>query len=82
MLYVAYSYYNVSTSNRLMDGMQEMLIRAKNEGFDVFNALDVMENEKFLENLKFGVGDGYLQYYIYNWLAPKISHNKVGLVLL
>ena len=43
-LRVAYSYYNVSKSGRLRDGMQELLIRAKALGFDVFNALDVMEN--------------------------------------
>ena len=39
-------------------------------GFDVFNALDLMENKQFLEKLKFGVGDGFLQYYLYNWRCP------------
>ena len=29
--------------------------------------LDVMENTTFLEKLKFGPGDGQLQYYLYNW---------------
>ena len=44
-LKVAYSYYNVSTTDRLKDGMRDMLIKAKELGFDVFNALDVMENK-------------------------------------
>ncbi|OON20912.1 Myristoyl-CoA:protein N-myristoyltransferase domain protein, partial [Opisthorchis viverrini] len=38
--------------------------------FDVFNALDLMENKKFLEELKFGIGDGNLHYYLYNWRCP------------
>ena len=32
--------------------------------FDVFNALDVMQNATFLEELKFKIGDGHLQYYL------------------
>ena len=27
-------------------------------GHDVFNALDILENGAFLEDLKFGIGDG------------------------
>lgn len=47
-------------------------------GFDVFNALDVMDNKTFLEELKFGVGDGNLHYYLYNWRCPEIPPEKVG----
>ena len=36
-------------------------VLAKRENFDVFNALDLMENSEFLEKLKFGIGDGNLQ---------------------
>jgi glycylpeptide N-tetradecanoyltransferase len=48
----------------------------------VFNALDVMENAQFLEPLKFGIGDGCLQYYLYNWKCPEMLSRDVGLVLL
>ncbi|GAA6110029.1 glycylpeptide N-tetradecanoyltransferase 1 [Tachysurus ichikawai] len=51
------------------------------KGFDVFNALDLMENKTFLEKLKFGIGDGNLQYYLYNWKCPSMGAEKVGLVL-
>uniref|UniRef100_A0A8C9FGI4 Glycylpeptide N-tetradecanoyltransferase n=1 Tax=Pavo cristatus TaxID=9049 RepID=A0A8C9FGI4_PAVCR len=51
------------------------------KGFDVFNALDLMENKTFLEKLKFGIGDGNLQYYLYNWRCPGMESEKVGLVL-
>lgn len=30
-------------------------------GFDVFNALDLMHNGEVLKDLKFGIGDGNLQ---------------------
>ena len=50
-------------------------------GFDVFNALDLMENKQFLEKLKFGVGDGFLQYYLYNWRCPAMDAKKVSELL-
>lgn len=49
-------------------------------GFDVFNALDLMDNREFLEKLKFGVGDGFLQYYLYNWKCPHMETNQVSII--
>ncbi len=46
-------------------------------GFDVFNALDLMDNKEFLEKLKFGIGDGNLQYYLYNWRCPAMQPSQV-----
>jgi len=46
-------------------------------GYDVFNALDLMDNKEFLDKLKFGIGDGNLQYYLYNWKCPDMTPNKV-----
>lgn len=80
-LKAAYSFYNVSMRTPWVELMQDALISAKNAGFDVFNALDLMENKNFLETLKFGIGDGNLQYYLYNWRCPPIPPNKIGLVL-
>ncbi|XP_068626221.1 glycylpeptide N-tetradecanoyltransferase 2 [Battus philenor] len=80
-LKAAYSFYNVSTKTPWIDLMLDALITAKNSGFDVFNALDLMDNKEFLEQLKFGIGDGNLQYYLYNWRCPSITPNKIGLVL-
>lgn len=56
--------------------MNDALIIAKLKGFDVFNALDLMENKTFLEKLKFGIGDGNLQYYLYNWRCPGTESEK------
>lgn len=81
-LHAAYSFYNVATSVPFVDLMKDTLILAKNTGSDVFNCLNLMENQEIMEPLKFGMGDGNLQYYIYNWACPDIPPNKVGIVLL
>ena len=81
-LYAAYSYYNVATSMELEDLMRDALIMANSTGADVFNALNLMENESFLQELKFARGDGNLQYYVYNWSSPTLNPADVGIVLL
>ena len=81
-LKVAYSYYNVSTTGRLKEGMRDMLIKAKGLGFDVFNALDVMENKQHFSDLKFGIGDGLLHYYLYNWRIKNVGPEDLGIVLV
>ena len=63
--------------------MSYALIKAKEKGFDVFNALDIMENLSFLNELKFGIGDGYLHYYLFNWrMTGKIEAHDVGIILV
>lgn len=59
-----------------------MLVRAKALNFDVFNALDVMDNKAFLSDLKFGIGDGELHYYLYNWRIKDIVPEDLGIVLV
>ena len=81
-LSAGYSYYNVATSVDAEELMRDALILAKNEGMDVFNALNLMENDSFLKELKFGIGDGELQYYLYNWACPEMTPKDVGIVLL
>jgi glycylpeptide N-tetradecanoyltransferase len=48
-LRAAYSYYIAVTKNSIKDIFECAIIIAKNEGFDVFNSLDVMENKKVFE---------------------------------
>jgi len=81
-LNVSYSFYNVATTVSWTELMRDLLIFARNRGTDVLNALDLMDNKEFFEPLKFGGGDGHLQYYVYNWKAPGIEPHEVGLVLL
>ncbi|KAH0687700.1 hypothetical protein KY290_019303 [Solanum tuberosum] len=82
-LKAAYSYYNVSTKTPLIQLMNDALIVAKQKDFDVFNALDVMQNDSFLKELKFGPGDGKLHYYLYNYRTKHVLRSsELGLVLL
>jgi glycylpeptide N-tetradecanoyltransferase len=75
--------YNVATDNNLTELMKFALVKAKEIGFDVFNALDIMDNAEFLQELKFGVGDGFLHYYLYNWnLQQRLSVAQLGVVLV
>lgn len=79
---------------RLKELMTDAMIIAKKANFDVFNALTLMDNPAFLEDLKFGPGDGFLNYYLYNWKMKPIeggltqegklhAHtSEVGLVML
>ena len=62
--------------------IRNSLILAKNSDFDVFNALDIMENESILKELKFGVGDGNLHYYFYNWRVQEVKPAQIGIVLV
>ncbi|ERN15363.1 glycylpeptide N-tetradecanoyltransferase 1 [Amborella trichopoda] len=82
-LKAAYSYYNVVTQIPLLQLMNDALIVAKQKDYDVFNALDVMHNESFLKELKFGPGDGQLHYYLYNYrIRQALRPSELGLVLL
>lgn len=47
------------------------------KGNDIFCALDVMDNMTFLEKLRFSITDKSLHYYLYNWMCPNLSPDKV-----
>lgn len=39
----------------------------------MFNALTLLDNSLFLDELKFGAGDGHLNYYLFNYRAKPIA---------
>jgi glycylpeptide N-tetradecanoyltransferase len=82
VLNAAYAFYSANTRGTVGDLVKDALVLAKSTQHDVFNCLDLMENESFIKDLKFGVGDGSLHYYLYNWVTPPISPKQLGLVLL
>lgn len=66
-LRAAFSYYNIANSVDVLDLVQDALICARNAGFDVFNALDIMENaqvsgSKPLEVLWWCCGADFLEW--------------------
>ncbi|PMD31435.1 N-myristoyl transferase [Hyaloscypha variabilis F] len=60
-------------STRLNELVNDALILAKKYKFDVFNALTLMDNNLFLEQQKFGPGDGQLHYYLFNYRTNPIA---------
>ncbi|KAJ3037314.1 Glycylpeptide N-tetradecanoyltransferase 2 [Rhizophlyctis rosea] len=62
--------------------IKDGLILARNANFDVFNCLNLMQNGEFVENLKFGKGDGNLHYYLYNYRCQNVEPEEMALVLL
>lgn len=85
VLKVAYLFYYASETGltkpfdkpalkeRLNKLVSDALILAKQNKFDVFNALSLMDNTLFLEQQKFGPGDGSLHYYLFNYRANPIA---------
>ncbi|KAI9826743.1 MAG: glycylpeptide N-tetradecanoyltransferase [Sarea resinae] len=57
---------------RLNELVHDALILAKQANFDVFNALTLLDNPLFLEQQKFGAGDGQLHYYLFNYRTALI----------
>lgn len=81
-LHVAYSYYYFTGKYSLLDLQKDALVMAKNKGYDVYNALDIQKNAEYLKELKFGIGDGNLHYYFYNWRVSKFQPSDCGIVLV
>ena len=86
-LTAAFSFYSVagSVSPRQLAG--DALVLARETGHDVFNALDIADNDQdeVLRALKFAPGDGRLRYYLYNWRMggrEELAAREIGLVLL
>ncbi len=61
-----------SLKTRLNALVYDALILAKQGNFDVFNALSILDNVLFLEQQKFGPGDGQLHFYLFNYNSNPI----------
>jgi len=62
--------------------LNDAMIKARDNNFDVFNALDILENSNdLLTDLKFGIGDGNLHYYLFNWRVNEpLQPSDIGLI--
>ena len=81
-LMAAYSFFNINTSCTFKELMQCAIILAKKAGFDVYNCLDIMENETVFKDLLFGQGDGKLKYYFWNFVCPETEPKDLALILM
>lgn len=53
---------------------------AKKEGFDVFNALNILENDEVFDELRFKRGDGNFYFYLFNYRLPTLRPVEIGFV--
>lgn len=75
-------YYSASSPARLVKLVHAALTAARDLGFDVFNCVEIMDNATFLNELKFGEGDGCLHYYLYNWRTKPFEPSDTAVVML
>lgn len=82
ILRIAYSFYNVANTIPYRTLILNSLILSKSAKFDVFNILDLMDNSSILQDLKFNIGTGVLQYHVYGYNHKiNVSSNDIGIVL-
>lgn len=81
-LFACYSFFNIANSVTFKELIKNALILAKQENFDVYNCLNIMENETVFKDLLFGMGDGTLKYYFYNFVCPDTKPGELALVLM
>ena len=74
---------NFATSVPYEKLIQNALILARMNKYDVYNCLNLMDNQTVFEELHFQKGDGNLQYYFYNWVmkCKHITPEQLGVVL-
>ena len=79
----AYCFYFASSKPRAAELLRCAMICANNLKFDVFNALNILEiSSDALLDLKFNEGDGFLNYYLFNYNFPVIPSTLVGAIML
>lgn len=77
-LNIAYLFYYASDEkneykSRINELINDALITSKEFNVDVFNCLTSQDNSYFIKDLKFGQGDGFLNYYLFNYKAWPVS---------
>ncbi len=81
-IYAAYNYYYFNSSLSVKELIQNLLIQANLNKFDVVNCVDIMESAEYLTELHFSQGGGFLKYYLFNWnLGEPVHHKDLGMIL-
>ncbi len=78
----AYLYYYFNYTESLFDIVNNILAIIKNLNIDVVDCLDIFDYKNIFNDLKFTEGNGYINYYLYNWKCPQITNNMLGLSMV
>lgn len=74
---IAYMFYYATQHEDLKERLttlyEALLVKVKENNYDVLNALTAMDNPLVFENLNFKPGDGFLNYNLFNWKTPRID---------
>lgn len=74
-------YYYTSINENPFNLIKDLLIVAKNNNIDVFDALDIMENSNVIQELGFEEGTGVSHYYLYNRKIKPLKNIQCGMIL-
>lgn len=75
-------FYYTSMNEVLFLLIKDLMIAARNNGIDVFNVTDIMENDNILRELGFEEGTGVSNYYLYNWQIRPLKNMQCSLILI
>ena len=78
----AYLFYICSSEQNCIPVMKFIINAALDMNFDVINCLDIMDNRRFIDKLEFRIGDGVLNYYLFNWQRGPASPQDIALSML
>ena len=78
----AYLLYSVTTTVKLSDMIQDLLVILRDKGYELMNFIDVMDYREIVEPTKSREGSGILNFYMYNWRTKSIPHHRIGLMMV
>jgi glycylpeptide N-tetradecanoyltransferase len=74
----AYLYYYFNQSIELSQLINIGLWNAKEQGIDVFNILNMFDLQSIISECKFMPGNGYLNYYLYNYKCNPMKPDEIA----
>jgi hypothetical protein len=75
-------HYFYDTEENLIKMIEDVLYLMKNKNIDVVNCLNQMDNNIFINKLKFEEGSGNINSYFYNLACPEITNNQIAMITL
>lgn len=75
-------FYYTSLTETPYNLIKDIMIVARNNSMDVFNATDIMENNSTVRELGFEDGTGTQHYYLYNWKIKPLQNIQCSLILM